>query len=957
MSGYVHTIRFKIVIALGVCLTLVAIIGLSGMMGLCQLSSNMSASYSAIVVPVVNLSDMRAAQLDVRAGLTRIWVSRSHEEAAKTLPDVEVALATLDKAWSAYYPAGVSGDEERVAAHTIAYDLASFESQTSAAMSALKEGNFDKAGDLINRSSDLSNSLTQAIDDDTRINVTQARQYSADGNSMFRTLLWMTIDLVGLGVLVVMGVSLYLLREISNPLKKAVLIANHIAAGKLQNQIGMGLRGEFGQLLDALTEIDRQLGEVDLSERKYLQQRMELLDRAVNLSYEAIYVIDEQQTFIYVNDAACRSLGYSREELLGMTPSDIDPDISPEMMMELKFGCADDKQQTIFETRHRAKDGRIFPVEISASEFELSGAMFSTCIVRDITERKQAQEALFKREQEFRTLVENSPDTIARYDHTCRRVYANPRMVSVLGGDTARILGATPIQVPGGETAREYENVLRQVFEQAVERHFELRWQQDDAQFCSHIRMTPEFDRAGRVAHVLSVGRDITEIDHYRQKIRQHAFFDSLTGLPNRQLLSDRIARTISDTTRHGIRFGLMLLDLDNFKEVNDTLGHGAGDRLLCEAATRMQDCVSVCCTVARLGGDEFAILLPDARSADEPANTARKILREFARQFVVDGRELFVTVSIGIALYPDDSSDGDILYRYADSAMYRAKKLGRNNFQFYTRELTEHSQERMELGSALRGAQKSGELVLYYQPQVELATGRVTGAEALIRWVRSGHGMIMPDQFIPIAEDSGLIVDIGAWVLRTACATVAQWNRTQEIPVRMAVNLSTRQFIRNDLAGSVRCVLAETGCKAEWLELEITESLLLEDSNDVNTMLSELCDMGLSISIDDFGTGYSALSYLHRFPVGQVKIDRSFVKDISERREKRELVKAILSIAEALNLESVAEGVETREQADFLMAQGCQLAQGYLFGKPMPRETFDVLLASGRTHVVSGVI
>jgi len=257
-------------------------------------------------------------------------------------------------------------------------------------------------------------------------------------------------------------------------------------------------------------------------------------------------------------------------------------------------------------------------------------------------------------------------------------------------------------------------------------------------------------------------------------------------------------------------------------------------------------------------------------------------------------------------------------------------------------------------MGTALRGAQKNGELVLYYQPQVDLATGYVIGAEALIRWVRAGHDMTMPDQFIPIAEDSGLIVDIGEWVLRTACTDLADWNRERRIPIRIAVNLSTRQFIRNDLVASVSRILAETGCRAEWLELEITESLLLEDSHDVAVALSALRDMGLTIAVDDFGTGYSALSYLHRFPVGQVKIDRSFVKDISERREKRELVKAILSIAGALRLESVAEGVETPDQAKFLTAHGCQLAQGYLYGKPMPRGAFEILLASGRS-LVSG--
>lgn len=566
--------------------------------------------------------------------------------------------------------------------------------------------------------------------------------------------------------------------------------------------------------------------------------------------------------------------------------------------------------------------------------------------VCDITERKRMEELLCKRAQEFRALVENSPDTIARYDRDCRLMYANPQLAADMGGDPVRILGTTPAQFPGGASALEYENLLRQVCERGEERNFELRWKTDDAEFCTQVRMTPEFDGSGEVAHVLAVGRDITEIDQYRKQIHRRIFSDALTGLPNRIFLFDRIRQVIADAAYHGHQFGLMMLDLDNFKEINDTMGHGVGDALLCTAANRLLASVRSYDTVARLGGDEFLVLLPNMRRGDDLATIAGKILHELAEPFVLDGQELFVTCSIGIALYPGDSTEIEALYKYADSAMYHAKKMGRNNFQFYEPEFTVRSQERMETETALRKAQKKGELVLYYQPQIELQTGRLVSAEALLRWQRPGHGMMAPDRFIPTAEASGLILGIGEWVLLSACQDAVCWNRERATPVRVAVNLSTRQFIRNDLVGSVRRVLAETGCNPAWLELEITESLLMEDNNEVATMLAALHGMGLSISIDDFGTGYSALSYLNRFPVSQIKIDRSFVNEIPAQKNKCELVKAMLSIASALHLESVAEGVETIEQAEYLMAHGCRLAQGYLFGKPMPLAEFEAVLA-----------
>jgi diguanylate cyclase (GGDEF)-like protein len=422
-------------------------------------------------------------------------------------------------------------------------------------------------------------------------------------------------------------------------------------------------------------------------------------------------------------------------------------------------------------------------------------------------------------------------------------------------------------------------------------------------------------------------------------------------------LLSDRIHQTIADAAWHGYQFGLLLLDLDRFKEVNDTLGHSVGDLLLREAANRLLLCVRNYDTVARLGGDEFAVLLPQVREGDDLATIGRKIIEAFEQPFNIAGKELFISASIGIALYPGDSAEIDALFKYADSAMYHAKKKGRNNFQFYAKELTARSTERMALEEALRKALKNHELELHYQPQVELATGHIIGAEALLRWNRKEGGIVTPDKFIPVAEETGMIVSLGEWALFAACQAAVEWNRGRIVPFRVAVNFSTRQFIQNDLLGSVCRILKGTQCKPEWLKIEITESLLLEDSHEILALLKAFDDMGLVISIDDFGTGYSALSYLNRFPVSQIKIDRSFVRDIPNNQERAELVKAMISIAQALHMELIAEGVETREQADYLHLHGCLMGQGYLFGKPMSYAEFGKRLAECQVQsVIHGV-
>jgi diguanylate cyclase (GGDEF)-like protein/PAS domain S-box-containing protein len=590
----------------------------------------------------------------------------------------------------------------------------------------------------------------------------------------------------------------------------------------------------------------------------------------------------------------------------------------------------------------RRVDMRIRIVPDVAGDGTLVGLM---AFGRDLARERGLEDALARRTSELDALVEHSPDHIAHFDPECRRVYVNAALAAVLGADAAQLLGKTPVEFPGGPRAPLLMRTVRDVFERGEVRDIKLRWQADGGEICHQVRLSPQFDRAGRVTHVLAVGRDVTEIDRYRRQVHHQAFYDRLTGLPNRLLLCDRISRAIADAQYHGHQFAVLMLDLDHFKNVNDSLGHKLGDRLLCAVAARVQDCVRPHDTVARLGGDEFAVLLPDVRRAEDVATVAAKILRHLAQPLHVDGRDLVVTASIGIALYPVDGGELDALFKFADSAMYHAKKVGRNNFQFYAREFTMRSLERMDTEMALRKALKSGELELYYQPQIDLRTGDMIGAEALLRWHRPGHGLVGPDSFVAIAEESGLIVDIGEWALSTACGAVVRWNQGRKKPLRVAVNLSPRQFVRNDLAGTVSRILAGTGCEPAWLALEITESLLLEDCEETMSILAALDDMGVTIAVDDFGTGYSALSYLHRFPVSHLKIDRSFVTGIEAQPDKRELVKATLLIATALDLGSVAEGVETAPQADYLRLRDCRAAQGHFFGKPMPIVDFEAVL------------
>lgn len=430
------------------------------------------------------------------------------------------------------------------------------------------------------------------------------------------------------------------------------------------------------------------------------------------------------------------------------------------------------------------------------------------------------------------------------------------------------------------------------------------------------------------------------------RRLAHQAYHDALTGLPNRVLLNDRLSVALAHAERNQSLLALLFLDVDQFKLINDTLGHASGDTLLCMIAERLQECVRSEDTIARLGGDEFMILLPYIQHAEDAAEVAHKITEALNRPLVVEGQELHLTISIGISIYPDDGGDVETLMRNADASMYRAKESGRNQYMFYRPDMAVASYRRLALESQLRRVVERDELRLFFQPQVMASDSGIIGAEALLRWENPDMGMLGPDQFIPLAEEIGVIEAIGEWVMLTACQHAQRWQAAGYEGFRVSVNLSARQFQRDYMQTMVQAVLDETGLPSGSLELEITESLSMQNVHATIETLNALHAMGVQIAIDDFGTGYSSLSYLKKFPIHTVKIDRSFVQDIPEDRDDAALASAIIAMAHSLGLRVVAEGVETDDQLRFFRAQACDLLQGYLFGRPVPASEFAQLLA-----------
>lgn len=668
-----------------------------------------------------------------------------------------------------------------------------------------------------------------------------------------------------------------------------------------------------------------------------LSQRLgKVLDNALN----EIYVFDAHTLrFVQLNARALRNLGYSLADIEQLRPMDLCPDLDlaefEALVTPLRDGSCD---QVALETRHRRRDGSEYPVEVHLQLSHDEQAPVFVGIGMDITERQAARDALNLSEQRYRTVFQSTGTAVAVLNADGWFELVNDELERMVRLPADELVGkrrfAEFIDPKAREATLEY--IERRLDEAALEAAGRHEFRYANARGHAGWGLLTVAPLPGSDSLVISIV-DISELKRTQASLQHLASHDVLTGLPNRMLFRDRLRRAMRDSNRSPCLATVMLIDLDRFKNINDTLGHHWGDELLRAVADRITACVRETDTVARLGGDEFGIVLHSVVHQRDAGRVAGKILQALRAPVELQGHRLFVTASIGIAIYPNDGDTVDELLVEADVAMYQAKDTGKNNYQYYSRELNRNAQDQLDLESSLRYAMERKEFSLVYQPQIDLRNGKLCGVEALLRWQHGGRGMVPPDRFVPLLEETGLIVSVGEWVLKQACQQCRRWLDEGFADMSVSVNLSARQVAAGLLPDTVARALQEANLPAECLELELTESLLMQDVENTRKVLDEISRMGVRLSIDDFGTGYSSLAYLKRLPVQSLKIDRSFVMDMINDRDDLVIVQSTVDLGHNLGLEVVAEGVENQESLDQLQQLGCDYAQGYHLSRPLP--------------------
>ncbi len=687
----------------------------------------------------------------------------------------------------------------------------------------------------------------------------------------------------------------------------------------------------------------------DITERKRAEDDLRRFRLAMDNSADMIVLVDRAtMRFVDANSTICRLLGYTREELLAKRPEELLPVSRAELEAAYDRQIADPSVPGGMKSYYRCRDGSRLPFESKRQVLRSGDKVLISVVSRDIRERIQAESALRESEQRFRSLTELSSDWYWEQDEELRFTYLSLGFSERTEGDPAKVLGRRRWEfdnvVPASGTWPEHRAVLEahQPF-----RDFEqIRVRDDGTRQFFTSNGEPVFDAAGNFKGYRGVSSNITVRKSAEKRLVYLAQFDPVTGLPNRNLLQEKLEHAIVQSRRRGRGAGALFIDLDRFKLVNDSLGHQAGDALLAQVGRSLRDCVRLDDTVGRLAGDEFAVVIADLARPDDAAFVAQKIVDSFAAPFDLDGQDIYLTASIGIAAFPGDGEDADSLLRCADAAMYRAKESARNSFCFYTTEMNARTAAKLQLNNDLRRAVERHEFRLHYQPKVNLTTGALTGMEALLRWQHPERGLVPPLDFIPALEDTGLIVAVGDWVVEEACRQLRDWARKGLELVPIAVNLSARQFGRRDLDAVIRGIMEAHGLQAGLLELEITESSLMQNPADAIRQLHALRAAGLRISVDDFGTGYSSLAYLTRLPLSTLKIDRSFVNAAIADPNSAAIVRMVIDMAKNLGFDVVAEGIETDQHVAFLRQHGCEQGQGYHFGRPVPADEVAVRLS-----------
>jgi diguanylate cyclase (GGDEF)-like protein/PAS domain S-box-containing protein len=720
------------------------------------------------------------------------------------------------------------------------------------------------------------------------------------------------------------------------------------------------------------------------------------LAAVVENSDDAINSVALDGTVTSWNGGAERTYGYSAAEALGRHISFcVPPERRPELdvvVQKIKAGEVLER----FDTQRLTKNGKIIDVSVSLSPIrgETGKIVGVSGIARDVTAKRRALEALVESEKRYRSVSEREIqrtreltaaneqlaaemierrqaqeslrlEAMAREQAQSDLRRSEERMIMAMKAakigfwdldvakdehvwsDTCKVLLGVPpdtqasYQALKGVVHPDDWEMMQAKIDGAIQekRDYAVEFRVVRPDNSVHWRMSSGqafYDDAGHVTRMSGITMDIDDRKNAEERIQHLAYSDALTGLPNRALLHDRLANALADARRQKYKIALLFLDLDRFKNINDSLGHSVGDLLLQKVAERLKRFAREQDTVARLGGDEFLIMLTHVKDVPDAAVATERLMDAMTAEFVIEGHHLNVSCSVGISIFPEHGADSETLIKNADRAMYSAKESGRNGFRFFTEDMDAQAVERLTLESSLRLALDKKELFLVYQPQMDIASGKIIGLEALLRWQHPKLGLVLPDKFIRIAENSGLIVPIGEWVLRTACSQARKWQDEGVPAVSVAVNVSAIQFRQEDFCELIRRVLHETGLAPQYLELELTESLLLANANVTLSVLKELKSMGLTLAIDDFGTGYSSFNYLRQFRVSKLKIDRSFIRDIAVNPDDAAITTAIISMAKSLKLKVIAEGVENEAQMSFLRARQCDEIQGYYFSKPL---------------------
>ncbi len=692
-------------------------------------------------------------------------------------------------------------------------------------------------------------------------------------------------------------------------------------------------------------------------QRRRAAQEQRLIEakyrRILETIEDAYYEVDLKGNIVQCNSAFGRLIGRSESELAGQNYREIQsPETAARVFQAFNTVYRTGVATPSFDWDMQHKGGHTVVGEGSVHLIrDVAGHPVGFGgILRDVTQRRQTEQALRESEARFRALTNLSSDWYWEQDAELRYVRMESRYTT---SDAIQktFLGRRPweteleMHAPGGWDAHRALLLAHQPFRDVIM----FRQLANDTPYYISVSGEPMFDDDNRFVGYRGVSREITDQKVAEARIQHLATHDSLTGLPNRAMFNQLLNHALSSAQRHDRLFAVLFIDLDRFKFINDTLGHVAGDLLLQEITRRFQKTLRASDVVARLGGDEFVVLVEEMSTAEQAATVARKLLLAAIKPVLLLGRECRITASVGIALYPRDGADAETLMKNADIAMYFAKSEGKNNFQFYSSDITSQTLERLTLENNLRHALERNEFTLHYQAKRDLKKGTITGVEALLRWDNPELGSVGPAQFIPAAEETGLIVPIGKWVLRTACRQNIAWQQQGLPPICMAVNLSVRQFSDEELLHDLAEILAETGMAPHLLELEITEGMVIQNPTQAIKLLSAIKALGVRLAIDDFGTGYSSLGQLKNFPIDTLKVDRSFIHDLATNTEDKAITEAIIAMGKTLSLTVVAEGVETQEQESFLRAHACDEMQGYYFSRPILGDEFAALL---RDHI-----